>query len=302
MIHDVVDKSKPLPSKSKLIILGGGFSGQHIAAVARELGGKVFCSRRQKGSKGADFCFDSHRKIAIPNEIFDQATHLISCIPPLKNGKDPVLHHLQEELTGRKFKWVGYLSTTGVYGDSKGDWVNEKDQPNPTQDRSIRRLSCEQDWLKSGLPVQILRLPGIYGPGRSALDSLRKVNLTMTTKPNQVFSRIHIDDIAGAIMFLINSAYNGNKPEIINLADDVPTSNIEVMKYASSLLNISLPKIESFEIAAQKMSPIALSFWKENRRVSNDLLCKKMGYKLIHTDFKSGLKDCLNSTDKIESP
>ena len=296
MIDDVVKRFSPLPLKTKMIILGGGFTGQHIAAVARRLGANVLCSRRKKGSNGADFCFNSDLDQHIPDETFKEATHLVSCIPPLENGKDPVLSKLKKELITTNFQWVGYLSTTGVYGDSQGAWVNEKDIPHPTQKRSIRRLSCEKDWIDSGLPIQILRLPGIYGPGRSALDTLKKGKGTITNKPKQVFSRIHIDDIAGAIMFLINATYQGEKPKIINVSDNLPTNNIDVLKYASSLINYQLPIIESFEIAAKKMSPMALSFWQENRRISNELLCKNLGYSLIHPDFKSGLRDCLKSS------
>ena len=114
----------------------------------------------------------------------------------------------------------------------------------------------------------------------------------MIDKPGQVFSRVHIDDIAGAIFHLIHLANKEKMPNIVNLADNLPTSNIEVMKFAASLLKTSLPPAEPFEIAAKQMSPMALSFWKENRRVSNNLLCNELGYSLIHPDYQSGLRDC----------
>tara|TARA_B100001250_G_scaffold161086_1_gene138364 strand:- start:1179 stop:2075 length:897 start_codon:yes stop_codon:yes gene_type:complete len=293
MIQDIVKRLESLPSKSKLIILGGGYSGQRIASVGRHLGIKVLCSRREKGSEGADFIFNSDQKLS--NEIFDGATHLLSCIPPLLNGKDPVLSKLKTQILNLKtLKWVGYLSTTGVYGDTQGEWVNELTSPNPQQDRSIRRFSCEKEWLGTKLPIQILRLPGIYGPGRSAFESLFNGTTKMVDKPGQVFSRIHVDDIAGAIFFLINLYSRGNNPTLINIADNLPTNNLEVITFAAKMANKSLPSTIPFEIAKQTMSPIALSFWQENRKVDNKLLCNKLGYSLIYPEFKSGLKNCFS--------
>ena len=114
----------------------------------------------------------------------------------------------------------------------------------------------------------------------------------MISKPGQVFSRIHIDDIAGATFHLIDRYSKGQTPKIINIADNYPTVNTDVLRYAAELLNYKLPPIQSFEMAAKEMTPMALSFWEENRRVSNNLLCKELGYQLIHQDYKSGLKAC----------
>ena len=163
MINDIVKQLTPLAPNSKLIIFGGGYSGQKIASVGRNLGLKVLCSRREKGSNGADFIFNTDEKFS--NEILEGATHVLSCIPPFLNGEDPVLSKLKTQLlNSKRLKWVGYLSTTGVYGDTNGKWVNENTPPNPQQERSIRRFSCEQEWLETKLPIQIIRLPGIYGP------------------------------------------------------------------------------------------------------------------------------------------
>ena len=293
MIKEFVKQLEPLPPKSKLIIFGGGYSGQKIASLGRNLGVKVLCSRRQLGSKGADFIFDSDKEV--PNEIFQGATHVLSCIPPLLNGEDPVLKKVKTQLlNSRNLKWVGYLSTTGVYGDTKGTWVNENTPPNPQQERSIRRFSCEKEWLETKLPIQILRLPGIYGPRRSAFESILNGTAKMIDKPNQVFSRIHVDDIAGAVMFLINLYAQGQNPSVVNVADDLPTNNLEVIDFAAKLAKKSLPPKVPFQIAKKTMSPMALSFWQENRKVDNNLLCKKLGYSLIYPDFKSGLKNCFS--------
>ncbi|AAP99076.1 oxidoreductase [Prochlorococcus marinus] len=297
MIEDVVKHSLSFPSNSKMLIFGGGFTGQHIAKVARQLGANVLCSRRELNKEGADFAFDSSKKVGIPDHILNHVTHVISCIPPTKEGEDPVLNNFSEKLKAIKPNWIGYLSTTGVYGDYKGEWVTEKSFTHPKQKRSIRRLSCEKKWEALGLPVQILRLPGIYGPGRSTLEAVKSQKNLVVNKPGQVFSRVHIDDIAGAVMHLIHLFSSKTSPKIINIADNVPATNVEVMSYAANLLKIPLPPIESFDIACKNMSPMALSFWQENRRVSNHVLCKTLGYQLIHSDYKSGLTDCLKCID-----
>ena len=293
MNQDIVKQLEPLPPKSKLIIFGGGYSGQRIADAGRALGIKVLCSRRKKGSKGADFLYDSDTNV--PNEIFEGVTHVLSCIPPLSSSEDPVLTRLKTKLLNLKnLEWVGYLSTTGVYGDTKGAWVDENTSPNPQQDRSIRRYSCEKEWLETKLPVQILRLPGIYGPGRSAFESLLNGTTKMVDKPGQVFSRIHVDDIAGAVLFLINLYSLGKNPSVVNIADNLPTNNLKVIDFAAKLAKKNLPSTIPFEIAKKTMSPMALSFWQENRKVDNKLLCEKLGYSLIYPDFKSGLKNCFS--------
>ena len=302
MLQEFVKRSAPLPPNSKLLILGGGFSGQRIAFLARSLGSKAICTRRDLNSRGADLAFDTETKIFPALDDLQEVTHMVSCIPPAINGSDPVLTHLKEELKSLPLlKWVGYLSTTGVYGDCKGEWVSEKNEPKPQQARSKRRLACEQAWQQSGFPVQILRLPGIYGPGRSALSSIRKGKSKTINKPGQVFSRIHVDDIAGATIHLINLAHKDNKPPIINIADNLPTSNIEVLRFAANLLGHSLPPPEPFESAAKDMSPMALSFWQENRKICNQMLCKELGYNLIYPDYKEGLKNCLIEEKLIDS-
>ena len=299
MKQDIVKRFDPLPNNSKLIIFGGGFSGQRVANLARHLGVKVLCSRREKESEGADFIFNTQKELS--NEIFEGATHVLSCIPPLSNGQDPVLLKLKDQLLNSKdLKWVGYLSTTGVYGDTKGGWVDENTTPNPQQERSKRRFSCEREWLETKLPVQILRLPGIYGPGRSAFESLFTGTAKMIDKPGQVFSRIHVDDIAGSVLFLINLYSQGKNPSVINIADNLPTSNLEVITFAAKIAKKSLPLTIPFEIAKAEMSPMALSFWQENRKVDNKLLCENLGYSLIHPDFKSGLKDCFSKLKMTE--
>ncbi len=293
MQETVVNHSRFFPKNSKVIIFGAGYTGKHLASILKKLGVKVICSRRIKKDNPSDFIFDSTTN-KLPNEdIFLNTTHILSCIPPDKNGEDPVINKLGYILKNLKLKWAGYLSTTGVYGDSNGEWVNEEYMPMPNQNRSKRRLDCESEWINSKLPVQILRLPGIYGPGRSALDNLMANKCRLIDKPGQIFSRIHIDDIAGAVIHLINLHGKGIQPKVINIADNLPCRNIDVIYYAAKLLKIDPPPIEPFHIASNTLSPMALSFWQENRRVSNKMLCKELHYSLIHPDYKSGLIDCL---------
>ena len=140
MLTELVKRSPPLPTGSKLLVLGGGFSGQHVVALARALGSTAICSRRDINSPGADIAFDSATKLLPATKVLEGVTHLLSCIPPAADGKDPVLTCLGDQLKALPLQWVGYLSTTGVYGDRQGRWVTEIDHPQPQQARSKRRL------------------------------------------------------------------------------------------------------------------------------------------------------------------
>ena len=285
-----------LGNKNKFLILGCGFSGSFFAKTVRQLGCTALTSSRSENKDPNSFIFNSEKGI-VPNEkIFNGITHVLSCIPPDNNGNDPVLGSLKNKLKSLPLEWVGYLSTTGVYGNTKGDWVSETDHPKPLQNRSHKRLNCEKEWIESGLPVQIFRLPGIYGPGRSTFEAIRTNKIRVISKKNQVFSRIHVADITNAIIYLLQNKNSLKFHQIINIADDEPCSQIDVIQYCYDLLSLQMPKPISFEDAKEKLSPIAQSFWMENRRVSNKLLCETLGYKLIYKNYKIGLKNCyLNS-------
>ena len=278
--------------KNKFLILGCGFSGSFFAKTIRQLGCNALTSSRSENKDPNSFVFNSETGI-IPNQkIFDGVTHILSCIPPDKNGKDPVLGSLQSILQSLSLEWVGYLSTTGVYGNTEGDWVSEIDKPNPYQKRSHNRLNCEKEWITSGLPIQIFRLPGIYGPGRSTLEAIRNQKIRVISKKDQVFSRIHVADIANAIIYLLQNKNSLKFHQIINLADDEPCSQLEVIQYSYDLLGLKMPKPILFEDIKKELSPMAKSFWMENRRVSNKLLCKTLGYKLIYKNYRTGLRNC----------
>ena len=285
-----------LNSKNRFLIFGCGFSGSFFAIKIRQLGYTALTSSRSEKKDPDSFLFNSEIGIIPNKKTFDGVTHILSCIPPDKNGKDPVLSVLKDQLKSLSLEWVGYLSTTGVYGNTKGDWVSEIDNPNPFQERSHKRLNCEKEWLESGLPVQIFRLPGIYGPGRSTFEAIKNKKIRIISKKNQVFSRIHVADITNAIIYLLQNKNSLKFYQVINIADDEPCSQIEVIQYCYDLLGLTMPKPILFEDVKEELSPIAQSFWMENRRVSNKLLCETLGYELIYKNYKIGLKNCyLNS-------
>ena len=279
-------------NEKKFLILGSGFSGTYFAKTIRQLGCTALTSSRSSNKDPNSFVFNSENGVVPNKKIFDGVTHVLSCIPPDKNGNDPVLGSLKNKLKSLSLEWVGYLSTTGVYGNTKGDWVSEIDKTNPLQDRSQKRLNCEKEWIKSGLPIQIFRLPGIYGPGRSTFESIKNKKIRVIIKQNQVFSRVHVADITYAIIFLLQNKDSIQFHQVINIADDEPCAQIEVIKHSYDLLGLKMPKPILFEDAKKELSPIAQSFWMENRRVSNKLLCETLGYKLIFKNYRVGLKNC----------
>ena len=291
----MTDLASPLTHKNKFLIFGGGFSGDYFAKSIRKLGCIALTSSRSLKNDSNSFIFNSENNLIPDDSIFEDVTHILSCIPPDKNGKDPVLKSLRNKINNIPLKWIGYLSTTGVYGNTYGAWVSEEDQPNPLQERSQRRLNCEKEWINSNLPIQIFRLPGIYGPGRSTLEAIKTKTIKVIHKENQVFSRIHVADIANAIIYLLQNKNNLDFHPIINIADDEPCSQIEVIRYGHQLLGLKLPKEILFEEAKNNLSQIAQSFWIENRRVSNKLLCEKLGYKLIYKNYQLGLNNCFKN-------
>ena len=301
MLSDLVNRSQPLRADARVLVLGGGYSGGHVARLLRALGTTVRCSRRHLDGSEADLIFDSATGQIPTADDLDGITHVLSTIPPTAEGQAPVLTHLGSQLRERPLIWVGYLSTTGVYGDRRGEWVSEEDPADPGQPRSERRHACEQAWLDSGLPVQILRLPGIYGPGRSVLNSLQTGKARRILKADQVFCRIHVDDIAGACLHLMHRAADGPGPAIVNVSDDCPAAPQDLLLYGADLLKCELPEEEPFDVASRSMSAMARSFWSENRRVRNTLLCRQLGYSLLHPDFKAGLQDCFRQEAQSRS-
>ena len=223
-------------------------------------------------------------------------THIIISTPPSDNG-DPTFNlHAQDILKLPNLEWIGYLSTTGSYGDRDGRWVDENSETRPTTKRGSRRLNVEQQWLSlfhsHALPVHIFRLAGIYGPGRSALDSVRSGVARRIDKPGHAFSRIHVEDI---VQILLASMFSAKPGEIYNICDDMPAPSHEVIDYACQLLRYQSPPLIPFDQA--DLAPITLSFYKDNKRVRNDKIKKELGVALKYKDYKEGLQACLDAEE-----
>lgn len=214
---------------------------------------------------------------------FADATHLLSSVPPDEAG-DPVLDQHGGDLALLRPAWVGYLSTTGVYGDRAGGWVDEQAALQPAAERGRRRVAAEQAWRALGLPLHIFRLAGIYGPGRSALDSVRAGRAQRVDKPGQLFSRIHVADIAAVLEASIARPRPG---AVYNVCDDDPAPPQDVIEHACRLLGQPVPPLVPFEQAL--LSPMARSFYAESKRVSNRLIKTELGVQLRYPDYRAGL-------------
>jgi len=226
----------------------------------------------------------------------DAATHLLISAAPTEAG-DPVLAILRDTIAQRKdqFEWVGYLSTTGVYGDHQGGWVDESTPLTPSTKRGQLRVDAEAAWQDMDLPLHIFRLAGIYGPGRGPFAKVRNGTARRIVKQGQVFSRIHVDDIA---QVLAASIAQPNPGAVYNLCDDDPAPPEDVIAHAAHLLGLPVPPAEDFETA--DMTPMARSFYAESKRVRNDRIKTELGVKLIYPDYRAGLSALL-ATETAES-
>ncbi len=227
----------------------------------------------------------------------DGCTYILSTVQVGLNGKDPVLDDLEirnaiEKQKDANLKWVGYLSTTGVYGDHEGKEVDETSLPNPTSKRGAKRVAAEKEWMSiEGLPLFIFRLPGIYGPGRGPIEKLRNGTARRINKPNHVFCRIHVDDICGALLASMRQvgekAASVDYPQVFNIVDDLPESASVVTLFASELLCVNPPKEEDYSTA--EMTEMARSFYEESKRVANRKMHDVLKYELKYPTYKEGL-------------
>lgn len=234
--------------------------------------------------------FDGDTPPVEPEIILSGATHLLISAPPDEDG-DPVLRHFGKAIQARQdLSWIGYLSTTGVYGNTDGRMVDEAAPIGPNVARSSRRALAERDWLSMhqdhGLPIHIFRLAGIYGPGRNALEQLRRGKARRIDKPGHKFSRIHVADIANV---LIASIAQPNPGAIYNVCDNEAIEASRVTEFAADLLGVEPPPLLSFAQAAKTMSPMGLSFWKDNRLVDNTRIRSELGVVLDYPDYRTGL-------------
>lgn len=224
-----------------------------------------------------------------------KATHLLISAGPSQHG-DPVLAALREEIAeiAPRLDWVGYLSTTGVYGDHAGGWVDEQTPLAPSTKRGQLRVEAEAAWQKlaaeTGMKLHIFRLAGIYGPGRGPFAKVRNGTAKRIIKQGQVFSRIHVEDIAQVLLASMNAPRAG---AVYNLCDNDPAPPQDVIAYAAKLLDLPVPEAVAFEDA--DMTPMARSFYAESKMVRNDLLRSELGVQLRYPDYKTGLKALLEA-------
>ncbi len=277
--------------KKHMLFFGFGFSAE---ALARRLDPAVWkisgTSRSVEGAAKIAALGHTGLVFGDMDVIPATVTHIVSSIPPDAEG-DPVLRKFFDQLATRakSFEWVAYLSTTGVYGDHGGAWVNEDTPLTPNTERGHRRKSAESAWLEiQGLPLHIFRLAGIYGPGRNALESLKDGTAKRVIRQGQVFSRIHVEDIAG---ILEASMAHPNPGRAYNVADDEACPPQDVISFAAELLRIEPPPEVAFEDA--QLSPMARSFFMDSKRVSNARVKDELGYKFQFPNYRVGLRSLI---------
>lgn len=268
-----------------LLSLGHGYSASALAARLLPLGWTVIGTCRDP-SRAAALRAAGVEPLLWPADLapaLQRATHILASAAPDAAG-DPFLQAAGPALTAARPNWVGYLSTTAVYGDHQGGWVDEATPVNPQSARAKQRVLAERQWLETGLPVHIFRLAGIYGPGRGPFEKVRDGLARRIIKPGQVFSRIHVDDIAET---LLASIARPNPGAIYNVCDNDPAPPEDVLSHAAHLLGLPEPPAVAYEDA--DLTPMARSFYAESKRVRNDRIRNELGVKLNHPDYRSGL-------------
>lgn len=278
-----------------LLSFGHGYSAQAVSRQLAPHGWRIVGTTRDTANFAAIQASDA-TPLLWPDENnpppLDKATHILISAAPSTAG-DPVLARLRERIktVAPNLTWVGYLSTTGVYGDHHGGWVDETTPVTPSTNRGALRAAAEADWASiPGLPLHIFRLAGIYGPGRGPFSKVRNGTARRIIKPDQVFSRIHVDDIA---QVLAASITRPNPRAIYNLCDDDPAPPQDVIAYAAQLLGLPIPAEIPFDQA--DLSPMARSFYAENKRVRNNRIKDELGVKLKYSTYREGLSAMLNA-------
>jgi nucleoside-diphosphate-sugar epimerase len=280
---------------SHLLCFGLGYSALALARRLASAGWRVTGTSRsaKKAVQLEALGFKTRvfrRERPLPAEALNGVTYILASIPPDEAG-DPALDRHGDDIAALEhLGWLGYLSTTGVYGDRGGGWVDETSALMPTGERGRRRVLAEEGWLnlwrRRGVPVHIFRLAAIYGPGRNPFAALRAGSATRIDKPGQVFSRIHVEDLAAV---LGASIANPRPGAVYNVCDDEPAPPEAVVAYAAGLLGVPAPPLVPF--AAADLSPMARSFYEDNKRVRNRLIKTELGVRLRYPDFRAGLAD-----------
>lgn len=277
-----------------LFCFGYGYSAAALAGAVAGPNCRIAGTARECGKLPADIeghVFDGTAPMADAAKALRGVTHILISAPPDANG-DPVLRHHRADIIAAmpSLRWVGYLSTTAVYGNRDGDWVDEDTGLEPTSARARRRAEAEREWLDlerdHGVPIHVFRLAGIYGPGRNALVDARRGEARRIHKAGQVFSRIHVDDIAAV---LAASIVLPNPGRIYNVCDDEPAPSGDVVLHAHQLLDLTPPPVIDFTDAAPTMSEMGRSFYADNKRVKNERIKRELGIVLRYPDYRAGL-------------
>ena len=289
----------------RLFCFGLGFSSLALAERLLPKGWEVSGTCREEdgreaiAAKNISAClFDGSHSTAEVSLAVSRATHLLITIPPQPSG-DVVLGNFREVISQAKhLQWVGYISSTGVYGDTQGEWVDETAPLRAPTDLNQRRVQAESAWLQMGrdhdFPVMIFRCVGIYGMGRNLLDSVQKGRARRIDKPGLVFSRIHADDLAQTLEASMQKPQSG---EIYNVSDDCPCSPAEAVEYACRLLGMEPPPLVPYEKA--ELSPTARGFYTTNKRISNKKIKQELGVVLKYPDYRSGLNALLKNFKRL---
>jgi nucleoside-diphosphate-sugar epimerase len=275
---------------STLLSLGHGYSARALALRLIPTGWRIIGTTRDPAKAGA-LRADGVEPLLWPTDLgaaLTEATHILASAAPDGSG-DPFLQALPGIASSRA-GWVGYLSTTGVYGDHRGGWVDETTPLTPMSDRGRQRVLAERQWLATGLPVHIFRLAGIYGPGRGPFEKVRDGTARRIIKPDQVFSRIHVADIA---QVLEASIRHPNPGAAYNVCDDNPCPPEDVLSHAARMLGLPDPPEVPFETA--EMTPMQLGFYAESKRVRNDRIKHELGVRLLYPDYPQGLAAVLDA-------
>jgi nucleoside-diphosphate-sugar epimerase len=290
-------KERGAVGAKRLFCFGLGYTGQFLARALTAEGWPVAGTTRDAGAPASEFTlrpFTRGHPLPAPRATLAGASHVLVSVPPDEAG-DPVLDEHGADLAALpSLRWLGYLSTTGVYGDRGGAWVDETSPLAPAGERGRRRAGAEAGWLalhrRSGAPVHVFRLAGIYGPGRSALDQVRAGRARRIDKPGQVFSRIHVADLVAVLRASMARPHPG---AIYNVCDDDPAPPEAVIAYACDLLGVPPPPLVPFEEAA--LSPMARSFYDDNKRVANRRLKEELGVRLRYPSYRDGLQALLRN-------
>ncbi len=288
---ELKDQATATGPAGRMLVLGHGYSAAALTPLLLARGWQVIGTTRSDRARvaaaGAIPLLWPGEDDSLASAIAQADAILLSAAPG-PDG-DPVLAAFRDAIAASPARWIGYLSTTGVYGDRGGDWVDEQSPLTPATKRGEERLAAEADWQALAqahdLPLHIFRLAGIYGPGRGPFAKLANGTARRIIKPGQIFSRIHVDDIAQVLLASIDAP---NPGAIYNVCDDEPAPPEDVIGFAAQLMGLPLPPAEDFLTA--EMTPMARSFYAESKRVSNARLHKELGIKLLHPDYRQGLR------------